>query len=402
MAPGAPAGNLVDNGGFESPAIPVNSFAQIDPGNLTDWTIEAGSVDLISEPYWGAPEGVQVLDIDGTSGEVTAATISQNVPTTPGTAYTLGFVYSGNPDCGDIGDVSLDVAWGGAVVGTVSHDTVANLPDRSVEAFDYQDFSVAVLGAGDGAESTDLELRSNSAPTSTCGIVLDDVYVVHATPPVWQAIGDGVVTVLEDGSTGAPKFSYSHDLGIASGVSGEWSFYTTATTTETLDVPYTYTGLHAWFQVTVTLEAFVISADAGDTSVQLVDDGPTSCCTPPSNGFSYTGSVPLSVEPGDIYGFTMTGSNADLNSFLTGTFTVGGEAPAPVLMRAVSTGGTGATILGRADGLPSTPITVQVSTADTCTDGSLDGGAPVSGAPVTVTTDDEGYFAASVTGVQPG
>ena len=400
--PTAPSGNLVDNGGFEAPAIPANSFAQVSPGGLPDWTIEQGSIDLISEPYWGAPEGNQVLDIDGTSGAITAGTISQNVPTTAGTAYTVGFTYSGNPDCGNVGDVSLGVFWNGALVGTVSHDTIANLPDRTVASFDYQDFAVAVAGAGAGAESTELELRSNSAPTSTCGIVLDDVYVVHATPPVWQGEGDGITTVVNDGSSGAPTLSYSYDLGIASGVSGEWAFYTTATTSETISLPYTYTGLHAWFQVTVTLEAFVISADAGDTSVLLVDDGPAICCTPPSNGFSYTGSVPLTVEPGDTYGFVMTGSNADLNSFLNGTLTIGATAPAPVLVRAVSTGGTGATILGRADGLPTTSITLEVSTADTCTDGMLDGGAPVSSGPVAVMTDDEGYFAASVTGVQPG
>ena len=64
----------------------------------------------------------------------------------------------------------------------------------------------------------------------------------------------------------------------------------------------------------------------------LVDDGPEICCTPPSNGFSYTGSVALSVEPGDTYGFTMTGSNGDLNSFLNGTLTYrrhGAAAGAP-------------------------------------------------------------------------
>ena len=45
------------------------------------------------------------------------------------------------------------------------------------------------------------------------------------------------MTVLNDGSSGAPKFSYNHNLGIGGGVSGEWSFYTTATTTETINVP---------------------------------------------------------------------------------------------------------------------------------------------------------------------
>ena len=102
----------------------------------------------------------------------------------------------------------------------------------------------------------------------------------------------------------------------------------------------------------------VISADGPDTNISLVNDGPAICCTPPSNGFSYQGSVPINVEPGDTYGFTMSGSNGDFNSFLQGTFTVGGAAPAPELLRAVSTGGTNVTVLGRVDGLPLTSITL--------------------------------------------
>jgi hypothetical protein len=395
----APAGNLVDNGGFEVPVIGV-SYQEFDDvaQTLSDWTI-TNRVDLVSGINWEIPVGDQVLDIDGSVAGPANGSIAQSIPTTPGTSYDVGFVYSGNPDCGDVGMVSMDVLWNGIVIGTVTHDT--DNPGHTLADFDYQPFAASVAGAGGGAESTTLELRSNSGPTSTCGIIIDDVFVVHSTPPVWHATGDGIVTVLNDGSSGAPKFSYNYDLGIGGGVSGEWSFYTTATTTETINLPYTYTGLHAWFNVRVSLEAFVISADASDTSVMLVDDGPEICCTPPSNGFSYTGSVPLSVEPGDTYGFKLAGSNGDLNSFLNGTLTVGGTAPPPELLRAVSTGGTNATILGRVDGLPATSVTIAASTADTCTDGALDGGGAAGGA-VTVTTDDEGYFAANVTGVQPG
>ena len=399
VVPSAPAGNLLDNGSFEAPAIADNTFAEFASG-LTNWSIDSGSIDLVNAPYWAAPEGDQVLDIDGTTGPNPVGAISQQLLTTPGTTYEIGFVYSGNPDCGNIGNVTLDVVWNGAVVGTVSHDTVLNAPpDYSVASFDYQTFAVDVTGGVD-AEST-LSLELNSAPGNTCGIVLDDVYIVFAAPPVWQAVGPGLVSVLNDGSTGAPKFSYDYDLLHAGSINGEWSFFTQATADGVVNVPYTYTGLHAWFNVTVTLDAFVIGANSGDVTVSIVDDGPAICCTPPSNGFSYAGTVPLTLEAGDIYGFTMSGSNGDFNTFLRGEFTVGGEAPAPELLRAVSTGGTNVTVLGRVDGLPLTAITLAGSTADTCTDGVLNGGAAATGTP-TVTTDDEGYFAASFSGVQPG
>ena len=50
--------------------------------------------------------------------------------------------------------------------------------------------------------------------------------------------------------------------------------------------------------------------------------GPASCCTAPSNGFDYSGTTTLTVNNGDTFGFTITGSNGDLNSFLRGTLRV--------------------------------------------------------------------------------
>ena len=68
------------------------------------------------------------------------------------------------------------------------------------------------------------------------------------------------------------------------------------------------------------LDAYV-DAEGGPATV-LVNDGPAICCTPPSGGFSYSGTTFLDVEAGDVYGFAMTGSNGDSNSTLQGTLTV--------------------------------------------------------------------------------
>ena len=80
-------------------------------------------------------------------------------------------------------------------------------------------------------------------------------------------------------------------------------------------------GFHAFFQVTAHLEAYVIHAGV-TTTTSLVNDGPVDCCTPPSGGFHYTGSVDLSVQAGDEYGFRFGGQNFDSNETLQGTFTV--------------------------------------------------------------------------------
>jgi hypothetical protein len=74
----------------------------------------------------------------------------------------------------------------------------------------------------------------------------------------------------------------------------------------------------------------------------------------------------------------------------------------PSLIRVVSTGGTGAFVIGRVDGAASLPLTVAASTASTCTAGALPGGGTPAGGPVSVTTDAAGYFSAAISGVTPG
>ena len=338
----APEGNLVDNGSFESPDI-ASGWVEYVAGatDITGWTIDSGKVDIVTNPPWEAPDGNQVLDLDGSNSGGSNGSISQDIPTSPNTAYELGFLYSGNPDCGDIGHVSMDVIWDGINVGTLTHDTLENSgTPGSVAAFDYVQFTSAVTGsftepAGEGR--TKLELRSNSAPESTCGIVIDDVYVVHASPPVWQAEGHGTTTVIEDGSDGPPQFTYSYDPGGGDGVEGaEWGFFTTATTTGPIQLDWSYTGLHAFAGVTVGLTVFVIGADSGDVSTSLLDEGPKSCITfgcvgqSPSGGFSYVGSTTVNVEPGDVYGFELTGSNSDSNTSLTGRLVVNGTPALPL------------------------------------------------------------------------
>jgi len=63
------------------------------------------------------------------------------------------------------------------------------------------------------------------------------------------------VNVLSDGTSSAPEVQYALD---PAGYSVRtWSFSTTASSSGTIDVGYVYSGLHAWFAVTVTLQAWV-------------------------------------------------------------------------------------------------------------------------------------------------
>ncbi len=171
-------------------------------------------------------------------------------------------------------------------------------------------------------------------------------YAAAAAPgaTAWTgSAGPGTTNVVSDGTAGPAVFTYDYDptgpTVIGAGATGTWTFSTTADASGPVQLDWSYTGFHAFFQVTVGLTAFVASGGS-QTSTPLVQDGPINCCTAPSSGFTYAGTTTLSVLAGDTYGFTMSGSNFDLNDVLRGTLTITRSVPsAPVLFGAVPNGG---------------------------------------------------------------
>jgi hypothetical protein len=133
-------------------------------------------------------------------------------------------------------------------------------------------------------------------------------------PAVWTGSGPGnPTTSVQAGST-----SLSYDLNPAGFSTQTWELTSTAQGA-TATVPYTYAGNHAFFQVTVSVQAIV----NGEVVETLVNAGPTNCCSTPSNGFEYGGSYTfMNLQPGDTYGFRFGGRNFDFNNYLRGTFTV--------------------------------------------------------------------------------
>jgi PASTA domain len=197
-----------------------------------------------------------------------------------------------------------------------------------------------------------------------------------ASQPVdspWAGTGTGTTTVVSDGTTGPAVFSYS-----SSDFQGSWTFSTVAqaqtrdedededdevgededeeleeaededlegedededqeededeegqlgSNMRTVELAWTYTGFHSFFEVTVGLDAFVTRGGT-TTTTPLVSAGPVNCCTPPSGGFEYSGTTSLSVQAGDTYGFAMRGSHFDIAQALQGTLTVDGPQQA--------------------------------------------------------------------------
>src|SRR3954468_11555518 len=69
------------------------------------------------------------------------------------------------------------------------------------------------------------------------------------------------------------------------------------------------------------IQQFVIH-NGQETDTTLRSAGPVNCCSAPSGGFDYTGTAAFNLQAGDVYGFHMSGSNADSDRRLIGTLSL--------------------------------------------------------------------------------
>ncbi|MEO5885111.1 MAG: hypothetical protein ABIQ58_06310, partial [Candidatus Limnocylindrales bacterium] len=253
------------------------------------------------------------------------------------------------------------------------------------------------------------EATGNTSEFGPCHTVTDGV------PPAgtWQGSKSvttaGTFVASGTGAAGPAQFTYSvpdANPEVGDGESGEWNFYTTAATAGTINIPWRYTGFHAFFQVRVSLRAFVIGVDTPDTETLLIDAGPANCCATPSAGFDHEGTASFTVQPGDVYGFTLSGSNGDTNETLTGDLTLGGGSAVslatPILFASVATPSNTAHLYGIVDGAAMGDVlALEVIRGTSCSNGLLS--EPTVLGPITVTTDGAGYFQKSaVAGIASG
>ena len=175
-----------------------------------------------------------------------------------------------------------------------------------------------------GSSTSATTTRNGAAPSPTIRTRPSSSRTA-AEPTNPAAIGPtgfpNTVSKVSDGSQSAASFTYN--LQPAGFSSRSWEFTvgsSAATAGTTVKVPWTWQGLHAWFQVTTRLEMLV----DGSVVQTLVNQGPAICCTSPSNGFIYGGVASFDVPAGagHTYGFRLSGSNSDFNNFLQGTFTL--------------------------------------------------------------------------------
>ena len=182
-----------------------------------------------------------------------------------------------------------------------------------------------------------IQLFSALALVTLAGLLLAARPAAAAVPDApWSGTGTATTTVSSDGSATDPKLEYA-----VSGFDGSWSFSAKSKSDRVQPVDWKYAGFHSWFQVRVSIERFVIRSGKEIVKETLASGGPAVCCTPPSGGFSYTGSTKFDLKKDDVYGFRMTGSHFDSAARLEGTLVVTTRDVTPPTITPVVTGKQG-------------------------------------------------------------
>ena len=169
----ASPGELVTNGGFETPDIGDNTYSLIADGTGTSWTVSwVGThpappyLELQSGIAGSAYEGDQLCEL----GSTFATQISQNLATVANGYYLLSFAFSPRPSLtwGTAAQAKMQVKWDGAVVG--------DLQRAYTESGDTEWTTHSYVVQASGASTTLMFIDTGTDDAG--GPYLDDVSVV--------------------------------------------------------------------------------------------------------------------------------------------------------------------------------------------------------------------------------
>jgi choice-of-anchor C domain-containing protein len=90
----------IGNASFETPVVPPGTFVNLGAGaSIGAWTVSRGHVDLMGAGVWAAADGVQSVDLSGSSVPL-AGGVSQSFATVPLLKYRVSYWMAGNPTSG--------------------------------------------------------------------------------------------------------------------------------------------------------------------------------------------------------------------------------------------------------------------------------------------------------------
>ncbi|MDE3179024.1 MAG: DUF642 domain-containing protein [Acidobacteriota bacterium] len=177
--------NLITNGSFETPLVPVGGFTNFNSGStgITGWTVTGPQASIVSKNYtsfglsFPAEDGSQWLDLTG-DGSNAVEGVEQAVATTAGATYDLSYFVGNqvNPG-GPYGTTStVKVYANGVLIQTAVNSSGAGGTKQV-----WEQFSTSFVAA---SGSTTIEFLNGDPPTDNTNGLDNIVLVQGSTSPV--------------------------------------------------------------------------------------------------------------------------------------------------------------------------------------------------------------------------
>ncbi len=193
----AARGNILVNGGLESPAAPkmpddlIYMSATQNTAALPGWTLAFGAVDVVPKTYWQSAQGNDSVDLVGTPG---IGGIEQSFATAAGTSYVLTFDFAVNPQKGPVnvnGDTKqLEVSALAADGDTVLNSQVfqGTAGTRTVKNMQYETETFTFTATG---TTSTLELQALAPLNMPDGLSASTIYTGPVIDNLDLEIGAG-------------------------------------------------------------------------------------------------------------------------------------------------------------------------------------------------------------------
>lgn len=174
--------NLIVNGSFEEPTVPIGSFTNFSGGStsITGWTVVGVDTAIVSGSFsqsgitFQAQSGVQWADLAGVTSNSTTSGLSQDIATVVGHQYELSFFVGSALDSVFFFPTAIDLSIDGG-----TRTTYAN-PNAPRTNLDWMQFTVQFV-----ATKTDTNLTFfNAAASNNFNSAFDNVSLIDVTRTV--------------------------------------------------------------------------------------------------------------------------------------------------------------------------------------------------------------------------
>ena len=183
------AANLIVNGSFENPSVPVGSFINYLGGStaITGWTVVGVDSAVVSRTFmqsgitFEAQDGNQWIDLAGITANSMTSGVTQNISTTIGQPYDLTFYVGSATDHNLFFPTTVDLSINGSAR---EHYTNPNAPTNMLN---WQSFNVNFTAT---SSTTNLTFFNGDA-SNNYNTALDNVSVnaVPGTPGDYNSNG---------------------------------------------------------------------------------------------------------------------------------------------------------------------------------------------------------------------